>query len=594
MVMVRKALPLWAALMALLIVTGSLFASSGNGDVADPLQQDPAPTLVPPTLVPTVPAAITDALPSESGVARILRDGKVRVGMLYNEPPFGQFSIRGEESGFDADLSRAIAEAWGVTVEFTQVTRQTGIDMVVAGNIDLLIAAQPHLRELDERVEFSQTYYPGVEAMVVRQGDGATVLGHMEGRKVGVVLGTNGERAVDYWKSQVTYPFEVLRFLTLDQALAALNNSEIDGVVENRVRLSRVIRSDIQRFVDVPIMPEPYGIAFSRQDVNLRNLVNKTLQYLFVTGKLNEIHQRNFDSAVYPGNTFTVWSNVGDSAPKPDQFGQDVPFPAQYVVPRMQAERTLRVAGLVDLPADAPESQRRLDAVNRALVNALAERWQVSVVPVPADGQNPIDLVANGSADLAVGVTPDWNAENQVDFTSTYLMHGFRLMVRTADSFSGFADLRGKIIGIFATDEGAREAVTAQADSVNAVIDDFFTILREQDAAYTMQVDNNASVVFGDSLKLIPNVEVFPEELKLTTNADGTGIWYSRQFVGMAVPRNDINARLLVEYTLQELTRDGTMAGILQPVMSPQDMPALDIWPGSPFYLGFNLTGNVG
>jgi len=42
------------------------------------------------------------------------------------------------------------------------------------------------------------------------------------------------------------------------------------------------------------------------------------------------------------------------------------------------------------------------------------------------------------------------------------------------------------------------------------------------------------------------------------------------------------------------LTRDGTLAGILQPVMSPQDMPALDIWPGSPFYLGFNLTGNVG
>lgn len=591
--MVRKFSPVWATLVlsALVLLLSSSLTAADSAVVDD--RQEPAPTLVPPTLVPTVAPASSDALPSESGIARILRNGKVRVGILYNEPPFGQFSIRGEESGFDADLARALAEAWGTQVEFVQVTRQTGIDMVAAGEIDLLIAAQPHLRELDERVEFSQSYYPSVEAMIVRQGDGATVLGHMEGRKVGVVIGTNGERAVDYWKSRATYPFEVLRFLTLDLAIGALNNSEIDGVVGNRVRLARVIHAEQQRFVDVPIMPEPYAIAMSRQDVNLRNLVNKTLQFLFVSGKLNEIHQRNFENATYPGNGFAVWSNVGDAAPKPDQFGQDVPFPAQYAVPRMQAERTLRVAGLVDLPDDAPESQRRLDAVNRALVNAMAERWQVTVVPV-ADGQNPIDLVASGAADLAVGVQPDWNAINSVDFTSTYLMHGFRLMVRTADDFSGFGDLRGKYIGVFQDDAGAREAVEALAESANAVIDDFYAILREQDAAFTMQVENNADVVFGDSLKLIPNVEAYPEELELTTNDDGTGIWYSRQFIGMAVPRNDINMRLLVEYTLQELTRDGTLTSILQPVMSAPDIPVLDIWPGSSYFLDFNLTGNVG
>ncbi|MEP7291861.1 MAG: transporter substrate-binding domain-containing protein [Chloroflexota bacterium] len=587
--MVRKLSPQWAALLALV----TLFLLSSSLIVADP-QLQTAPTLVPPTLVATMPPASADALLSESGVARIIREGKVRVGMLFNEPPFGQFSIRGEESGFDADLARAMAEAWSVQVEFQQVTRQTGIDMVTAGSIDLLIAAQPHLRELDERVEFSQSYYPSVEAMVVRQGDGATVLGHMEGRKVGVVIGTNGERAVDYWKSYATYPFEVLRFLTLDLAIGALNNSEIDGVVDNRVRLSRVINSEIQRFVDVPIMPEPYAIAMSRQDVNLRNLVNKTLQYLYATGRLNEIHQSNFDDAAYPGSAFVVWSNVGEDAPKPDQFGQDVPFPSQYVIPRMQAERTVRVAGLVDLPADAPESQKRLDAVNRALINALAQRWQVTVVPVSVEGQTPVDLVASGAADFAVGVQPDWNAASQVDFSSYYLMHGLRLMVRTADDYTGFADLRGRIIGIFQDDAGAREAVTAQAAQASAVIDDFFTVLREQDAAFTLLVDNNATVMFGDSLKLIPNVEANPNDLHLTTNEDGSGIWYSRQFIGMALPRNDINARLLVEYTLQELTRDGTLATILQPVMNPQDMPVLDIWPGATNYLGFNLTNNAG
>ena len=118
--------------------------------------------------------------------------------------------------------------------------------------------------------------------------------------------------------------------------------------------------------------------------------------------------------------------------------------------------------------------------------------------------------------------------------------------------------------------------------------------MREQDAAYTLLTDNNADVVFGDSLKLIPNVEANADDLKLTTNADGTAIWYSREFVGMALPRNDIDFRLLVEYTLQELTRDGSMATMLQPLMNTQDMPVLDIWPGLSSYLGYNLTGFAG
>jgi ABC-type amino acid transport substrate-binding protein len=573
----------WAVAALLLLAFGGLTATA----------QDSAPTLVPPTLVPVTPPMDTDALPSESGIARIMRDGVVRVGILYNEPPFGVFGIRGDETGFDADLARALAAAWGVQVEFRQVTRQTGIDMVTGGEVDLLIAAQPHERALDNRVEFSQSYYPSVEALVVRQGDGATVLDHMADRKVGVVIGTNGEQAVDYWLSHVGYTFEVLRFLTLDLAMGALNNSEIDGVVENRVRLARVINAEQQRFVDVPVMPEPYAIAMRRQDVNLRGLVNKTLQFFFVSGKLEEISKTNMDGASYPAQGFAVWSNVGDAAPTPGVFGSDVPFPSEYVVPRMQANGQLRVAGLVDLPADAPESARRLDTVNRALVNALAMRWRVSVVPVPANGQNPIEQVASGAADIAVGITPDWNAITQVDFSSYYLMHGLRLMVRTRDTYSGFSDLRGKTIGLLQTDPGSRDVVLANAERLQAIIDKFFTILREQDAAFTLLVDNNADVVFGDSLKLTPNVEANPNDLKLTTNADGTSIWYSREFVGMAMPRNDITFRLLIEYTLQEMTRDGSLATITQPVMSAQDMPVLDIWPGSSDYLGYNLSASA-
>ncbi len=343
--------------LAVLLFAAMLVLSTGLIAVADPAQQD-VPTLVPPTLVPTQPPTNLDALPSESGVARIARDGKVRVGVLYNEPPFGEYNIRGEESGFDADIARAMAEAWGVQVEFDQVTRQTGIDMVTSGSIDLLIAAQPHLRDLDSRVEFSQSYYPAVEALVVRQGDGATVLAHMADRKIGVVLGTTGEMAVDYWLSHVDYQFEVLRYLTLDQALTALNSAgdRRRGQQSNAGQRGDLAgrTADRRRAGDARTLRDSDAAAGRKSAQSGQQDAAISVRQRQAERSVPE----NFDGASYPAQGFAVWQNVGD-APKLDQFGSDVPFPAQYVVPRMQSEGKLRVAGLVDLPADAPESQRR-------------------------------------------------------------------------------------------------------------------------------------------------------------------------------------------------------------------------------------------
>ncbi|MDL1899390.1 transporter substrate-binding domain-containing protein [Anaerolineae bacterium CFX9] len=553
----------------------------------------PAPTLVPPTLVPVVEAMDIDALPGESAVARIIRDGVVRVGILYNEPPFGEFNIRGELSGFDADLARSLAELWGVEVQFVQVTRQTTVETLHRGVIDLLIAAQPHMRSLDSRVEFSTTYFPGTISLLVNNGDGATVLGHMEGRKVGVVLGTQGERAVLDWLNRAGYDFFVQTFLTLDQAMAALAGQSIDAVADSRVRLQRMITDPTAvRFVEDPVEQLPLAVGVRRQDVNLRNLVNRSLQYLFRSGRLNEIHRAHFDGAAYNPGSLILWLNLPEDAPRPDQFPTDVPFPQSYVVPRLQSERRVRIAGLPELPADASESARRLDAAHRTLVNAMAERWGVTVEFIPNSAENALDLVASGQADLAIGVQPDWNGIDRVDYTGYYLMHGLQLMVETSRQITSIGGLRGRAIGFFTEDAGSREVLRAEAERNRAIVDDFYTVPRESDAAFSILTDTaiNLDAVFGDSMRLQAHLEANPETLNLLTDGDGRAIWFSRTYRVMAVPRNDIDFRLLVEYTLQELAEEGRLQEIMSPVMRPQDAPFFEIWPGSSEYLGYQLS----
>ena len=545
---------------------------------------DPIPTLVPPTLVPTVDAPLQDALLSESGIARIQRDSKVRVGILLNEAPFGELSVRMEIVGFDAELARLIADTWDVEVELIQVTRQNAIERLQRGDVDLLISAQEHRRELDSIVEFSQTYHIGRQVMIVRAEDSVTTLGNLIGRRVAVVIGTEAERTLNEWTQATGLSFEAQFYPNLDRAYVALVLGDVDGVIASEHRLLEVVdQPDLIRILEEPLAHQSYAIAMNRQDVNLRNLVNRTLQYLTQEGTLETLHRDYFPSTDFPADALTLWENIGDDAPQPSQFPTDVIYPQQYTTPQVLSNGVVRVAGIQDGGADVTESQRRINIINRGLVEAMAQRWGVSVELVSSTPAQASQLVANGQADLAVGVVPNWEQVNLVDFTGEYLLFGDRLMVEDNGTISGFADLRGRWIGIMDTDEGAGDRATAWADSINASVRLYTT--REQDASVTMLIENNADVIYGNSLKLLPHLENNVGVLTLTDR------WYSRSYLAFAVPRNDLDFRLLVEYTLQELVKDGTLEALSQPLLLSEEFPQFDIWGGASDYLGLSLSG---
>jgi len=549
--------------------------------------QEPVPTLVPPTLVPVVDDGLSDALVSDSALGRIQAEGRLRVGILFNQPPFGELNIRGEVVGYDADLARAFAEAWGVEVDFLQVTRQTALPLLTAGEVDMLIAAQVHQRLLDAQVEFSLTYYQGEQAMMVRLDDGAQSPADLNGRRVGVVMGTPDEQAAAYWQARNGVRAELRAYLTIDQALVGLANGEVDGVIGKRYRLRDLVQPDALRVLDQGVQPEPYAVAMRRQDVNLRNLVNRTLQYLAATGRLEDIHSEHFPSR-YPEGMIPIWEGLGDSAPTPGSYGADIPYPQFYRVPQIQANGVLRVAGVPQPIPDSPEAARRVATVNALLAEALAARWGVRVVYVNTG--DPLGAVERGEADLALGVRPTWDAANRVDFTSVYLLRGKRLMTTVRDDFTSLAELRGKWVGVFASEPGTAGQVRALGEEVNAVLRTF-TITDDSAVALEMVEENNVDAVFGDSVRLLPFVQADPETLKLSDRCAACDPWYTREYYGAAVPRNDIDFRLFVEYTMQELWLDGTMRTVLEPVTVNGQTVTPDIWPGPAEYMGVSLSG---
>jgi hypothetical protein len=177
-------------------------------------------------------------------------------------------------------------------------------------------------------------------------------------------------------------------------------------------------------------------------------------------------------------------------------------------------------------------------------------------------------------------------------------------MIRSedADTIRGFGDISGELLVTPINEPNTVDYARSIAEARNWRLD--FAQQREADLGFVLlggDEELEPEAVFADSIKLVPHIQEHPDELRLTDADTGAPRWYApSQIEGedftyrmmvMAVPRNDVDFRLLVELTLQEMARDGTLTDLLTAVMLEHEIPLFEIWPGPQRYLGLNLTG---
>ncbi|MCY4017826.1 MAG: transporter substrate-binding domain-containing protein [Chloroflexi bacterium] len=560
------------------------FLAAALGGMAQ--DQTAVPTLRVPTLVPTaMPQAPRDALLSSSSVAEIAEQGELRAGVLFNDPPYSELSLQGEVRGFDVEVLRLMAETWEVDLKLVQVTRQNAIEQLEAGDVHVVASALVHYRELGEEVEFTQTYLTGRQGLMVRADSAYASPSSLIIRKIGFVLGTRAETALGHWEARREVALDKAHYLTLDKAMAALSRGEVEAVIGEEQDLLQVSQAyaDAFRILEEPVLVEAHALAVRRQDASLRNLLNRSIQYLIDGGQLEVLFREYFPGQDYHEEILQVWQNLGDR-PQPGQFPREINYPAFYTTPRVLQTGILRVGGLIDDAGSLAQGEIKLARLNRDLVEEIARRWGVSVEWVSGDIGSAFAQLQNGELDLVVGVMPDWRRAGTVDYAAPYLLHGDRLMVPANSRISGFNDLRGQWIGIMIDDETARDRAQAWADSINASVQFYQT--RAADAALNILEFDNADAIYANSLALIPHLEASPNALKLTER------WYSRSYYAFAVRHNDLDFRLLVEYTVQELIIDETLRRLSAPLLLSDESLAYFVVPGAPSFAGINLSGS--
>jgi polar amino acid transport system substrate-binding protein len=166
----------------------------------------------------------------------IKSQGKVRVGVRCDQPPYGYQDQNGQFAGVEVDMARQIAAfAFGSPdkAELTCVTAENRIPQLNSKRVDLLIATLGISPERARVVDFTKPYRWGASDLLVAKDSPYRKLDDLAGKTVVVLKGSVQAKWFEDHMPKTT----TLRLNTAADALQALKQGRADGYAHDAATL---------------------------------------------------------------------------------------------------------------------------------------------------------------------------------------------------------------------------------------------------------------------------------------------------------------------------------------------------------------------
>lgn len=147
------------------------------------------PTATPPVTTTVAPLAETSP---QDDWERVKTAGKIVFGTSADYPPFEFYNSNFQLDGFDIAIAKELGKRLGVEVEFNDFAFSGLLDALQLGQFDAAIAAMSVTPDRQQAVDFTNLYFVGDDAALIRSNDDSTYRSATDfaGKKVGVEAGT--------------------------------------------------------------------------------------------------------------------------------------------------------------------------------------------------------------------------------------------------------------------------------------------------------------------------------------------------------------------------------------------------------------------
>lgn len=544
-----------------IIITFTLLASASQANVA---------TKTPPTPYPRIISAQEEVLNTESNWHRALERGFFTVGIRYNHIPYSWLDIRGNVTGYDADILRSIAALWDLDLKFEPVTRQTATEMLQNGEVDFIAGGHSLFASQVEEVSFSHPYHLDAVQIFVQTESPWHSVEDLIGHSVGVKIVSDAEAFTLEWIRRNNFAFQFQPKGTLDLSMKALIMGEIDATLGLRSEFNQLEKEPGQvRPLEEHLGEIPIAFVFPRTDSILKDAINFSLQKLSANGRMRELHAIYFPSFPHDRELIPIW--MGETFNPADS----ITFPENFTLPRLRETETLRVI-LVEQRTAA------IDQLSSQIAMALAEHCNLKLELTVLDAPSAEEAMQRGEADLLVGIEPRWAHSPLIDFTYPYLKQGFVLLTREVDRYDQISDLPSPISIYLPAEDPLSQS------QIDGLLEPFEIELADVQFVNSSSIINallgnpEVDAILGNSTTLTPLMKDHSQQLNVV-NDGAEAVWFTNSYLSLGTPKNDVDFFHAIELAVQELRQNQQFAEFMGPfTLSHLPVTTRDLfWPGS-------------
>ena len=209
---------------------------------------------------------------------------------------FGLMNIKtGRIQGFDVDIAKALTkEILGPTgrARFVQVTSDTRMPLLKAGNIDAIIATMTITPERKKQADFSDVYFRAGGSILVKKGSKIkSVKDLKKGTKTIVVQGSTYGDSI----KKAAPDTQLLQLSDYASAFTALKAGQADALsTDNGILYGMSLQDKGYVVVGGTYTNEPYGIAVNKGQDAFRRSINKALAKIKENGTYDKIANKWF------------------------------------------------------------------------------------------------------------------------------------------------------------------------------------------------------------------------------------------------------------------------------------------------------------
>jgi polar amino acid transport system substrate-binding protein len=252
--------------------------------------------------------ALTSEGFAESVLDKVKAEGQVIIGIGQEAAPFG-YMEGGTLVGFDVDIARAVvtrlSEYGGrkVDLRFVPVTDETRIAWVQSGQIHMSLCHTNITRKRLENIDFSVPYGWDGKGMLYLIAKGKRDLSDFQGKTIGFKRSSSAEGEIKAYFGEKGW--QLPKFTQFDNHAAGIQaviDGQIDGFTDdNSIIINTAVRAGHKvgangnlAVTDTPYSPTYFGIGLPQNDSRWRDVVNFSLQDLWLNGEFQKIYDKWF------------------------------------------------------------------------------------------------------------------------------------------------------------------------------------------------------------------------------------------------------------------------------------------------------------